>query len=126
VGTLARTGRVMRALLGAFLAAGLSVALHALAAEVAMSCDVQDASANHARRTWQLSFDQANQLVYIAKTVATAAITPATITFRVDLGTGVPFSFVIDRASGSIRVTAGAGTLYNGVCKVTSSSSRAS
>lgn len=116
----------MRALLGALTIAGLTAAPLAVAEEVAMSCDVQDTSVNHARRTWELSFDPANQLVYIAKTVATAAITPATITFRVDLGTGVPFSFVIDRASGSIRVTGGAGTLYNGVCKVASSSSRAS
>jgi hypothetical protein len=116
----------MRALLGALLVAGLTAAPLAVAEEVAMSCDVQDTSVNHARRTWELSFDQANQLVYIAKTVATAAITPATITFRVDLGTGVPFSFVIDRTSGSIRVSGGAGTLYNGVCKVARSSSRAS
>jgi hypothetical protein len=119
-------GRVMRALLGAVLVAGLTAGPHAVAEEVAMSCDVQDTSVNHVRRTWQLSFDQTNQLVYIAKTVATAAITPATITFRVDLGTGVPFSFAIDRASGSIRVTGGAGTLYNGVCKLASPSSRAS
>jgi hypothetical protein len=112
----------MRALLGVLLVIGLTAAPQANAEEVAMSCDVQDTSVNHVRRTWQLSFDQTNQLAYIAKTVATAAITAATISFRVDLGTGVPFSFVIDRASGSIRVTGGAGTLYNGVCKVASSS----
>jgi hypothetical protein len=40
----------------------------------------------------------------------------------VDLGTGVPFSFSIDRASGIIRVTGSAGSLYSGLCKTVSSS----
>ena len=90
----------------------------AIAQEVLMSCAVQDTTVNHARRTWEISFDQANQLVYIAKTVATAAITQASINFRVDLGTGVPFTFFIDRANGAIRVTGSAGALYTGECKV--------
>jgi len=88
------------------------------AEEVAMSCAVQDTTPNHARRSWDLSFDQANQLVFIANKVATAAITPASITFRVDLGAGVPFSFEIDRLSGAIRVSGTTGALYTGQCKV--------
>jgi hypothetical protein len=116
----------MRVLLGAFLIAGLAAGAPVSAAEVIMTCDVQDTTVHHAQRTWELSFDQTNQLAYIAKTVATAAITAATITFRVDLGTGVPFSFLIDRASGSIRVTGAAGVLYNGFCKVATSSSHPS
>jgi hypothetical protein len=83
-----------------------------------MSCSVEDTTPKHARRTFELSFDQSDQLVYISKTTATAAITPATITFRVDLGTGVPFNFVINRATGAISVSANAGALYNGQCKV--------
>jgi hypothetical protein len=97
---------------------GLAAGSHAVADEIAMSCAVQDTTPKHAQRTWELSFDPANQLVYIAKTVATAAITAGRITFRVDLGTGVPFSFDIDRASGAIRVTGSAGALYTGQCNV--------
>jgi hypothetical protein len=108
----------MRTSIGIIAAACFIAVSQAKAEEVAMSCAVQDTTVNHARRTWDLSFDQANQLVYIAKTVATAAITQATITFRVDLGTGVPFTFFIDRASGAIRVTESAGALYTGECKV--------
>ena len=70
-----------------------------------------------ARRTWELKFDQTNQLVYIAKTMSTAAITDGKITFRVDLGNGVPLSFAIDRPTGLIRVTGSAGLLYSGTCK---------
>jgi hypothetical protein len=108
----------MRILMGMVVVACFVAASPANAQEVAMSCAVQDTTVNHARRTWELSFDQANQLVYIAKTVATAAITQATINFRVDLGTGVPFTFSIDRMSGAIRVTGSAGALYTGQCQV--------
>lgn len=111
-------GWVMRVSLGAVVVACFIAAPHAYAAEVALSCAVQDTTVNHARRTWELSFDQTNQLVSIAKTVATAAITQAMISFRVDLGTGVPLSFVIDRSTWVIRVTGSAGALYNGQCKV--------
>ena len=107
-----RPSRMMLAVIG--LAAGP----HAFAEEIAMSCAVQDTTPKHAQRTWELSFDPANQLVYIVKTVATAAITAARITFRVDLGTGVPFSFDIDRASGAIRVSGSSGALYTGQCIV--------
>jgi hypothetical protein len=108
----------MRVSLGIVVVASFIAVSSAQAQEVAMSCAVQDTTVNHARRTWELSFDQANQLVYIAKTVATAAITEAMINFRVDLGTGVPFTFVIDRASGAIRVSGSSGALYTGQCKV--------
>jgi hypothetical protein len=108
----------MRVSMGMLVIACLIAVSPAIAQEVSMSCDVQDTTVNHARRTWQLSFDQANQLAYIANTVATAAITQATINFRVDLGTGVPFTFFIDRASGAIRVSGSAGALYTGQCKV--------
>src|ERR1700761_5014147 len=87
---------------------GLAASSHALAQEIAMSCMVQDTTPKNAQHTWELSFDPANQLAYIADKVATAAITTTRITFRVDLGTGVPFSFDIDRASGAIRVTGSA------------------
>jgi hypothetical protein len=97
---------------------GIAACSHVFAEEIAMSCAVQDTTPKHAQRTWELSYDPANQLVYIAQTVATAAITAARITFRVDLGTGVPFSFDIDRASGAIRVTGSAGALYTGQCNV--------
>jgi hypothetical protein len=107
----------MRAYIG-LLAIAFFTASHALAAEVAMSCNVQDTTPKHAPRTFDLSFDQSDQLVYISKTVAPASITQAVISFRVDLGTGVPFSFTIDRMSGVIRVTGTAGALYNGECKV--------
>ncbi|HEX3398108.1 MAG TPA: hypothetical protein VHS76_15505 [Steroidobacteraceae bacterium] len=91
---------------------------HASAEEVVLSCAVEESGPNHARRIWELRFDQTNQLVYIGKTMSTAAITESNITFRVDLGTGVPFSFAIDRATGLIRVTGSVGALYSGVCKV--------
>jgi hypothetical protein len=65
-----------------------------------------------------LTFDQTNQLVYIANTSSTAAIDDSKITFRVDLGNGVPLSFAIDRSSGFIRVTDSAGSLYSGQCSV--------
>ena len=93
-------------------------AMQASAAEVVLSCTLTETGPNHARRTWDISFDQQNQLAFIGKTVATAAITDATITFRVDLGTGVPFYFAIDRKTGIISVTGSAGALYNGQCKV--------
>jgi hypothetical protein len=82
------------------------------AEEVIMSCAVEESGPNHARRLWELRFDQPNQLVYIANTMSTAAITDAKISFRVDLGNGVPLNFAIDRASGSIRVTDSSGSLY--------------
>lgn len=108
----------MRLSIGMAVIACFIAVSRAHAEEVAMSCAVQDTTPNHARRTWDLTFDQANQLVSIANTVATAAITQAAITFRVDLGTGVPFSFAIDRLSGAIRVSGTAGALYTGQCKV--------
>ena len=107
----------MRALLGILVAASM-VPAQAIAAEIAMSCSVEDTTAKHARRTFDLSYDQSDQLVYISKTTATAAITSTMITFRVDLGTGVPFNFAINRTSGAITVTANAGALYNEQCKV--------
>jgi hypothetical protein len=94
------------------------VASSARAEAVILSCTAEETAASHARHTWELTFDQQNQLVYIGKTVATAAITNARITFRVDLGAGVPFSFAIDRTSGTIVVTSDVRVLYNGQCKV--------
>ena len=108
----------MRLSMGIVVIACFIAMSQANAEEVAMTCAVQDTTPNHARHTWELSFDQANQLVNIANTVAAAAITQAAITFRVDLGTGVPFSFAIDRVSGAIRVSGTAGALYTGQCKV--------
>jgi hypothetical protein len=114
----------MRAAFGAILVAYFIAVPHASADEVVMSCAVEESGPNHARRMWELTFDQKNQLVYIAKTTSTAAITDGKITFRVDLGNGVPLSFAIDRASGSIRVTGSAGSLYSGQCKVVDPSRR--
>jgi hypothetical protein len=107
----------MRAVTSAIVVAFFFAAPHASAEEVVLSCAVEESGPNHARRIWELRFDQKNQLVYIGKTMSTAAITEGKITFRVDLGTGVPFSFTIDRSTGVIRVTGNAGALYSGVCK---------
>jgi hypothetical protein len=91
---------------------------HAFAENVVMSCAVEEAGPNHARRTLEVSFDQQNQLAYVSNKVATAAITDAKITFRIDLGAGVPFSFTIDRKTGNISVSSDVRMLYNGQCKV--------
>jgi hypothetical protein len=107
----------MRAAFGAIVVAYFIVAPHASADEVVMSCAVEESGPNHTRRVWELKFDQKNQLVYIANTMSTAAITDSKISFRVDLGNGVPLSFAIDRGTGSIRVTGSAGSLYSGQCK---------
>jgi hypothetical protein len=114
----------MRAAFGALVVAGFFAASHASAEEVVLSCAVEESGPNHARRLWEVTFDQKNQLVYLAKTTATAAITDSKITFRVDLGTGVPFSFAIDRTTGFIRVTGSSGSLYSGQCKVVDPSHR--
>ncbi|MEO7209244.1 MAG: hypothetical protein ABI356_06680 [Steroidobacteraceae bacterium] len=114
----------MRAAFGVLVAAYSIVASHARAEEVVMSCAVEESGPNHARRLWELRFDQKNQLVYIAKTMSTAAITDSKITFRVDLGNGVPLSFAIDRSSGFIRVTGSSGPLYSGQCKTVDASHR--
>jgi hypothetical protein len=98
-------------------AACLGIAGQALADNVVLSCMVTETAVNHAQRTFDLTVDQTNQLVYVRKTISTAAITESRITFRVDLGTGVPFTFAIDRASGAIRVSGATGPLYNGQCK---------
>lgn len=108
----------MRAAFGAIVVAYFIAAAQARAEDVVLSCAVEESGPNHAHRLWQLSFDQKNQLVYIAKTMSTAAITDSKITFRVDLGNGVPLSFAIDRATGSIHVTGSAGSLYSGQCQV--------
>ena len=108
----------MRAAFAAIVVAYFIAAPQASADEVVMSCAVEESGPNHARRMWELTFDQKNQLVYIAKTTSTAAITDSKITFRVDLGNGVPLSFAIDRATGSIRVSGSAGSLYSGLCTV--------
>ena len=108
----------MRAGFCALVVAFFFAAPHASAGEVVLSCAVEESGPNHARRNWELRFDQKNQLVHIGKTMSTAAITEAKITFRVDLGTGVPFGFAIDRTTGIIRVTGSVGALYSGVCKV--------
>ena len=113
----------MRAFLGSVVVACFAAASHAYAQDVVLSCLVEETGTNHARRTWEIEFDQQNQIVTVGKTVSTAAITDAKITFRVDLGTGVPFSFAIDRATGSIRVSGNSGVLYNGQCKVASTAS---
>jgi hypothetical protein len=113
----------MRAFLGSIVVACLAATSHAYAQEVVLSCLVEETGTNHARRTWEILFDQQNQIVTVGKTVSTAAITDAKITFRVDLGTGVPFSFAIDRTTGLIRVSANSGVLYNGQCKVASTAS---
>jgi hypothetical protein len=108
----------MRAAFGVTVVAYLIAAPLLRAEEVVMSCAVEESGPKHARRVWDLKFDPKNQLVYIANTTSTAAITDSTITFRVDLGNGVPLSFTIDRTSGFIRVTGSAGSLYSGQCKV--------
>ncbi len=107
----------MRAAFGVIVVAYFIAAPLLHAEEVVLSCAVEESGPNHAHRLWELSFDQKNQLVYIAKTMSTAAITDSKITFRVDLGNGVPLSFAIDRASGFIRVTDSSGSLYSGQCK---------
>ncbi len=89
-----------------------------------MSCAVEESGPNHARRLWELRFDQKNQLVYVANTMSTAAITDSKISFRVDLGNGVPLSFTIDRSTGFIRVSGSAGSLYSGQCKTVEASRR--
>ncbi len=91
---------------------------HAFADEVTLSCVVDETAPKHGRLTWEIKFDQRNQLVYIGSNVITAAITDARIDFRVDLGTGVPMTFAIDRGTGSIGVIGTRGPLYNGQCKV--------
>jgi hypothetical protein len=111
----------MRAAFSASVVAFFFAVPHASAEEVVLSCAVEESGPNHARRIWELRFDQKNQLVYIGETMSTAAITASKITFRVDLGTGVPFSFTIDRPTGLIRVTGSVGALYSGVCKVVDS-----
>jgi hypothetical protein len=108
----------MRAAFSAVVVAYFIATPHASADEVVLSCAVEESGPNHARRTWELTYDQKNQLVYIAKTMSTAAITDSKITFRVDLGNGIPLSFAIDRATGFIRVSGSAGSLYSGQCKV--------
>jgi hypothetical protein len=113
----------MRASLGTIVVACFAAASHAYAEDVVLSCLVVETGTNHARRTWEIEFDQQNQIVTIGNTVSTAAITDAKITFRVDLGTGVPFSFAIDRTTGSIRVTGNSGVLYNGQCKAANAAS---
>lgn len=111
----------MRAAFGAIVVAYFIAAPPLRAEEVVMSCTVEESGPNHSRRLWELRFDQTNQLVYIANTMSTAAITDNKISFRVDLGNGVPLSFAIDRPSGSIRVTGSSGSLYSGQCKVVDS-----
>jgi hypothetical protein len=108
----------MRAVYAAVVVAYLVGAARASAEDTVLSCTVEESGPNHARRMWELTFDQKNQLVYIANTMSTAAITDSKITFRVDLGNGVPLSFAIDRVTGSIRVSGSAGSLYSGQCKV--------
>jgi hypothetical protein len=108
----------MRAAFSAIVVAYFIAAPNAGAAEVVMSCAVEESGPHHARRVWELRFDQTNQMVYIANASSTAAINERKITFRVDLGNGVPLSFAIDRSTGSIRVTDSAGSLYDGQCKV--------
>jgi hypothetical protein len=111
----------MRAAFGAIVVAYFIAAPPLRAEEVVMSCAVEESGPNHSRRLWELRFDQTNQLVYIANTMSTAAITDSKISFRVDLGNGVPLSFAIDRSSGSIRVTGSSGSLYSGQCKIVDS-----
>jgi hypothetical protein len=89
----------------------------AFADDVTLSCVVDEAAPKHGRLNWEIRFDQRSQLVYIGSNVITAAITDARIDFRVDLGTGVPMTFAIDRATGAIGVTGSRGVLYNGQCK---------
>jgi hypothetical protein len=108
----------MRAAFGTIVVAYFIAAPLLHAEEIVMSCTVEESGPSHARRMWELKFDQKNQLVYIAKTTSTAAITDSKISFRVDLGNGVPLSFAIDRMTGLIRVTGSAGSLYSGQCKV--------
>jgi hypothetical protein len=114
----------MRAAFGAVVVAYFIAAPLLHAEEVVLSCAVEESGPNHARRVWELTFDQKNQLVYIAKTMSTAAITGSKISFRVDLGNGVPLSFAIDRATGIIRVTGSSGLLYSGQCRTVDPSRR--
>jgi hypothetical protein len=104
--------RIAAAVIGSCVAAP-----HAFADEVVLSCIVEETGSKHARRTLEIAFDQKNQMVYIGKAASTAAITEARITFRVDLGAGVPFGFAIDRTTGLISVTGSVGVLYTGQCK---------
>src|SRR6202789_4380114 len=94
-------GSVMRAAFAALVVGYFIAAPHARADEVVMSCAVEESGPNHARRTWELTFDQKNQLVYIAKTTSTAAITDTKITFRVDLANGRSMRFAIEHTCGS-------------------------
>ena len=108
----------MRAAFGAMVVAYFITAPLLHAEEVVMSCAVEESGPNHARRLWELRFDQKNQLVYIQNNMSIASITDNKITFRVDLGNGVPLSFAIDRSTGAIRVTGSSGFLYSGQCKI--------
>ena len=108
----------MRAAFSAIVVAYFIAAPGASAAEVVMSCAVEESGPHHARRVWELRFNPTDQMVFIASISSTAAIDDRKISFRVDLGNGVPLSFAIDRSSGSIHVTDGAGSLYSGQCKV--------
>jgi hypothetical protein len=108
--------------IAAAIIACLGAAQYANAENVTLSCLVEETGAKHARRSFEIAFDRQNQLVYIGKTVATAAITESSITFRVDLGTGIPFSFAIDRTTGFISVTGSVSVLYKGQCRVADAS----
>jgi hypothetical protein len=99
---------------------------NAYANDVTLSCIVDETAPKHGRLTWEITVDQHDQLIYIGTNTITAAITDARIEFRVDLESGVPMSFVIDRTTGVIGVTGSRGVLYNGQCKVVEPSHPAS
>jgi hypothetical protein len=100
----------------------LGAAQCANAENVTLSCIAEETGAKHARRSWEIAFDRQNQLVYIGNTVSPAAITETSITFRVDLGTGIPYSFAIDRTTGFISVTGSVSVMYKGQCEVADAS----
>ncbi len=83
-----------------------------------MPCAVEESGPNHARRVWELRFDQKNQLVYIAKPHVHRRHHRQQNHLSGGLGKRCTLSFAIDRLTGFIRVTGSAGSLYSGQCKI--------
>lgn len=90
-----------------------------------LSCQLDWTDKNHSKEGTEIAFDQQSQKVRVGGHEVPAVISDSRITFQVDLGTGAPLGFAIDRMSGLITIVGMYEPIANGQCIVADPGHRA-
>lgn len=95
------------------------------AADLNFSCAIED-PVSHSHRTVDFALNERAQYVSINGRTAIADISAKQIAFRVDLSDGAPLDYLVDRESGSIKISTHSVSgqprvLYSGQCTAAAS-----